>query len=176
MSGHVFVDESKHGEFLLIASVVLPADVTSSRKKVQGLVLRGQQRIHMKTESTQRKRLLLGRFTEFGFTATIYRAGTVYKRDLDRREACIGRLVGDLVNAGETLLCLESDETLDARDKRQLYNLTRQHQCQDKLRYQHQRAAQEPLLAIPDVIGWAWAKGGEWRRLAEPMVTRVIDV
>jgi hypothetical protein len=34
----------------------------------------------------------------------------------------------------------------------------------------------EPLLAIPDGIGWAWARGGDFRRRAQPMVVDVIDV
>lgn len=42
--------------------------------------------------------------------------------------------------------------------------------------YLHERAAQEPLLAIPDVIGWAWARSGDWRRRALPLVESVIDV
>jgi len=36
--------------------------------------------------------------------------------------------------------------------------------------------AQEPLLAIPDAIGWAWARGADWRRRARALVSDVIDV
>jgi hypothetical protein len=34
----------------------------------------------------------------------------------------------------------------------------------------------EPLLAIPDAVGWAWARGGDWRRRAQPMIGEVIDL
>jgi hypothetical protein len=44
------------------------------------------------------------------------------------------------------------------------------------LEFRHERAAQEPLLAVPDGIGWAWARGGDFRRRARPMVVDVIDV
>ncbi|WP_228516893.1 hypothetical protein [Curtobacterium sp. VKM Ac-1376] len=32
----------------------------------------------------------------------------------------------------------------------------------------------EPLLALPDAVGWAWAKGGDWRRRCPTELT-VID-
>ena len=44
-----------------------------------------------------------------------------------------------------------------------------------RLQYRHERAAQEPLLAIPDAIGWAWARGAGWRR-ARALVSDVVDV
>lgn len=176
MEQHVFVDESKARNFLLIASVMLPAGVTAARRDVRALVLPGQRRIHMKTESDARRRVLLSKFEEFGFTATIFRAGAAHKRELDRREACLRQLVAQLAGGGDTILCLESDETLDDRDRRQLYGFARDAGCAERLRYHHARAAQEPLLAVPDVIGWAWAKGGDWRRRTDGLVVDVIEV
>jgi hypothetical protein len=32
------------------------------------------------------------------------------------------------------------------------------------------------LLAIPDAIAWCWAKGGDWRRRIESVVTDVREV
>jgi hypothetical protein len=87
----------------------------------------------------------------------------------------LGRLVGDIAEAGHTDLCLESDESLDATDRRHLARMTRDAGCPG-VRYHHNRAAQEPLLAIPDAIGWAWARGGDWRRRVGPLVIEVIDV
>lgn len=173
---HVFVDESKAGGFLLIASVMLPADVAVARRDVRALVLPGQKRLHMKTQSEPRKRMILSRFQALGYSATVYRAGPDFKRELDGREACLERLVADLAGGGDALLCLESDESLDARDRNQLYRFVRQYDCADELRYRHALAAQEPLLAIPDGIGWAWARGGDWRRRTAGMVVDVVDV
>jgi hypothetical protein len=45
-----------------------------------------------------------------------------------------------------------------------------------RLRYEHQRASAEQLLAIPDAIAWCWVKGGHWRRQIEPAVTSVRTV
>lgn len=173
--GNVFVDESKARDYLLIASVVLPIDVTAARKDVRALVLSGQRRIHMKSESDTRRRVILTAFEEHGFTATIYRAGTTYKTDLDRRAACLKQLVDDIAACGHSTLCLESDESLNKQDRRHLARMVRAAGCPD-LHYLHDRAAQEPLLAIPDAIGWAWARGGTWRRRVRPLVLDVIDV
>lgn len=174
MAGHAFVDESKSRGYLLVASVVLPGELGASRRAIRDLMLPGQKRLHMKSEGMAQRKKILAAFAEMGFTATIYRAGEAYQTDLARREACLERIVGDIVNAGQTYLCLESDETLDARDRRQLAALTRA-SGPAALQYRHERAAQEPLLAIPDAIGWAWARGGDWRRRVRALVSEVID-
>ena len=41
----------------------------------------------------------------------------------------------------------------------------------DSLRYDHLRATAEPLLWVPDAVAWAWCRGGQWRRSAEPLIT-----
>lgn len=176
MGGHVFVDESKSRDYLLVASVVLPGELGATRKAIRDLLLPGQKRLHMKSEGEAQRKRILAAFAEMGCTATIYRAGAAYQTDLARREKCLERVVADILNAGHTFLCLESDETLNARDRRQLATLTRAIGPAVTLHYRHERAAQEPLLAIPDAIGWAWARGADWRRRARPLVNGVIDV
>lgn len=176
MGGHVFVDESKSRGYLLVASVVLPGELGTSRRAIRDLMLPGQKRLHMKSEGMAQRKRILAALAELGLTATIYRAGGEYKTDLARREACLARLVVDILQSGHTFLCLESDETLDARDRRQLAALIRPDGTTAALRYRHERAAQEPLLAVPDAIGWAWARGGDWRRRARALVNGVVDV
>jgi len=176
VGGHVFVDESKSRGYLLIAAVVLPRELAVTRRAVRDLLLPGQKRLHMKSEGMAQRKSILAAFTQMGFAATIYRAGATFKTDLQRREACLNGIVTDILSAGHTFLCLESDETLDARDRRQLAALTRAAGADFAFEYRHARAAQEPLLAVPDAVGWAWARGGEWRRRTQPLVSGVIDV
>lgn len=64
MTVHVFVDESKGRDYLLIAAVVMPADVTQARKDIRTLVLPGQRRLHMKGESDSRRRKILESFRQ----------------------------------------------------------------------------------------------------------------
>ena len=73
------------------------------------------------------------------------------------------------------MLVLEQDDTLVVSDRRLLYRPTREAGCPD-LRCEHRRAAVEQLLPLPDAIAWCWAKGGDWRRRIEPVVTDVREV
>jgi len=41
------------------------------------------------------------------------------------------------------------------------------------VRYVHRKPSTEPLLAIPDASAWSWAKGGDWRRRIDPLITDV---
>ena len=144
MSSHIFVDETKDRDYLLVASAYVSSDIDELRKLMRALVLRGQRRVHMKKESEPRKRAI----------------------------ACLGALVVDAAHLDNPLLVLEQDDSLLDWDRRQLYALTREAQV-PLLRYEHRRASVEQLLAIPDAIAWCWAKGGDWRRRIEPAVTTV---
>lgn len=174
-SGLVVVDESKAKGYLLVAACVLPADVVAARKQLRELIMPRQSRVHMKTESAPRRREILTALERLEVQATIYRAGASYRTDIARRRACLERLVGDIAGTCERLV-LESDETQDQRDRRDLIELIRAAGCHGTLSYDHLRATSEPLLAIPDAVAWAWARGGDWRRRVTPLVRLVIQV
>lgn len=73
-------------------------------------------------------------------------------------------------------MTIEQDDGLVRHDNRWLIEATRATGQRDALRYEHQRASVEPLLAIRDVAAWAWTKGGEWRRRVEPIIAAVRTV
>ncbi len=175
MSSHVFVDESKRRGYLLVASVVVPGDLDPTCRMLRGLVLPGQRRLHMKDESEPRKRSIATAIAVSGTQATIYDAGRRYDTEWERRSACIRALVAEAAQRGDAMLILEQDDTLIAADRKLLYRAARDEGCPD-LRYEHRRAAAEQLLALPDAIAWCWAKGGDWRRRVEPIVTNVREV
>jgi hypothetical protein len=173
---HIFVDETKRRGYLLVASVVVPAELDSVRKVLRGLVLPGQRRLHMKDESDQRRRSIATAITVSGITATIYDAGRRYGNERERRAACLHALVIDAARRGDAMLVIEQDDTLLSRDNQHLIEYTREVSCRDTLRYEHRRASAELLLAVPDAVAWCWAKGGDWRRRIEPVVTDVREV
>ncbi|ODU06422.1 MAG: hypothetical protein ABS81_04765 [Pseudonocardia sp. SCN 72-86] len=176
MNSHVFVDETKHRDYLLVASVVVSAELDVVRKGLRELVLPGQRRLHMKNESDQRKQAIAATIARSGVIATVYDAGRRHRTERERRAACLEALINDCTARGDAVLVLEQDDTLLSWDKQQLITLTRDAGCRDTLRYEHRRAAAEPLLALPDAIAWSWAKGGDWRRRIEPVVTNVRTV
>jgi hypothetical protein len=174
--GQVFVDESKNKDYLLIAVGILPSKFAPARKAIQSLVLPGQSRIHMKTESDSRRKLILSRLAELSFDVTIYRAPNGTGTELERRSKCIEALVMEAANELRTHITLELDTTIESRDRNLLYRSVRTLKVEERLYYRHEKPSVEPLLMIPDAIGWAWARGGSWRKRLETFSLRIIEV
>jgi hypothetical protein len=174
VSRHIFADETKDRDYLLIASVHASSELDELRTLIRSLVLPGQYRVHMRKESDSRKRLIAAAIAGAGVTATVYDAGHRYRDQLDARAACLAAIIDDAPGE-DTILVLEQDESLVVWDRRYLYALTR-HAGLPRMRYEHRRAAAEPLLAIPDAIAWCWARGGDWRRRIAPAVTSIRQV
>ena len=173
MNGHVYLDETKRHSYLVAAAFVLPAVQDELRRVVRGLVLPGQRRLHMKDERE------LPQARHRGCARRRRHPGDGLRRGgpLLHRAAAPSRLpAGRRPGRGDTLLVLEQDDSLVSWDSQQLIELTRAAGCRDTLHYVHRRAADEPLLAIPDAIAWCWAKGGDWRRRIAPTVSAVRSV
>ncbi len=120
VSGHIFVDETKHRGYLIVASVIPPGELDASRKLVRGLVLPGQRRLHMKAESDPRRRTITAAVVDTGIQATVYDAPTRYPTQLHGRAACLRAVVDDAAGRGDSLLVLEQDDTLLAWDNQRL--------------------------------------------------------
>jgi hypothetical protein len=174
--GHVFVDESKAKDFLLVAAVVVPHGVDAARRVMRDLRMPGQSELHMFREKDGTKRTILATIAELGPEVLIYRAPRDGRTELARREVCLRALVAECAVAGHEHLSLDRDETMVQRDNRQVYDAARRAGIGETLRYQHDTAASEPLLAIPDAVAWAWAKGGSWRALCSSIRVTVRDV
>lgn len=175
MSSHIFVDETKHGGYLLVATVHVSADLDDLRRLMRGLVLKGQRRVHMKKESDPRKRAIAAALCGAGVTSTVYDAGKRYRNELNARDACLTALVGDVAELADVRLVIEQDDSLLEWDRRRLYALVRE-SGHPLLHYEHRPAGNEQLLSIPDAIAWCWAKGGNWRKRIQPVVTTVRHV
>lgn len=174
--GHVFIDETKRRRYLLVAAVVEPGELDVVRKVLRRLILPGQRRLHMKDESDPRKRSIASAIVSSGIRATVYDAGRKYKNERERREACLRQLVTDAAQRGDARLVLERDDSLVTSDRRALYRAVRGLGVVDTLAYEHRRPATEMLLALPDAVAWCWAKGGDWRRRVETVITHVHKV
>jgi hypothetical protein len=152
VSGHVFVDETKRRDYLIVAVVVVPEDLDRIRLMLRGLVLPGQRRLHMKDESDPRKRSIATAIAVSGVQATVYDAGRRYRNERERRAACLQAVVEDVARRGDAMLVIEQDDSLVSWDNQHLIALTRAAGCRDVLRYEHRRASAELALAIPDAI------------------------
>jgi hypothetical protein len=88
------------------------------------------------------------------------------------RDACL-ILVEDLASVRAERLVLEREDAALKGDNALLYVQVRKAGIADAPRYDHMRAYEESLLALPDAIVWCWAKGGLWRRRVRPLVETV---
>jgi hypothetical protein len=168
----VYVDETKGAGYVLVAVTV--HDPTTVRRVLRGLILPGQRRLHMNAERDRRRRAILTAVSATRVDATIYDAGRHYRPDPAARAACLAALIGDLAEAGtRTRLVIEQDDSVVLSDRQHLYRLSREARLADLLAYQHMRAHEEPLLALPDVVAWSWVRSREWRRRLGPIVTSV---
>jgi hypothetical protein len=171
---HIFIDESKRRDYLVVAAVVVPADLRALQRAVTELLLPGQRSLHMTDESDGRKTTIAKAIVNAGVEAIVYDAGRSYGTQLQARAACLRLLVDDLAAASDdTLLIIDQDDSLVHSDRQLLYEAVRKIDRADSLRYDHRQRHTELLLGIPDAIAWCWAKGGRWRKLIGPTVGSV---
>lgn len=173
MTKWVYIDETKRSGYVVAAVSV--TDPSAARKVIRSLILPGQHRVHMVRERPARKRQIVDAICSMTVTATIYDAGRHHQSELAARAACLQALLTDL-KGHETYLTIEQDDGLVRYDNQWLIEATRLTGQRDTLRYEHQRAGVEPLLAIPDIAAWCWTKGGEWRQRVDPVVVAVRTV
>ena len=177
MTRHVFLDETKRQGYVVAAAAVPPGDLAPLRSVVRGLVLPGQRRVHMKDERDSQRREMAAALVDAGVEVVIYDAGRRYSTQRRAREECLRAVVTDAAaEAGETRLVREQDDSLVRWDAQRLIELARAAGCRDRLRYDHLRASEEQLLAVPDAVAWCWARGGQWRRRVDPVVRLVRQV
>ena len=175
MSSHIFVDETKRAGYVIAAVTV--SDTEAIRKIVRALVLPGQRRIHMKHEQARRRRVIVSALAAMQVQATVYDAARRYRTDLAARTACLTTLVEDIAaRDSDTRLVIEQDDSVVRADRHDLFQLVRQAGITDRLEYRHQRAYDELLFALPDIVAWSWVRSGEWRRRISPILTNVRTV
>lgn len=175
-SRHIYVDETKQKDYLLVASVHVADNIDTVRGIIRDLLLPGQRYLHMKDENDGRKRTIAAALVAADIKATVYRAGSQHRTHNQRRAACLDGLIRDHAQGPETLLVIDRDESLVSFDNQRLIEYTRAAGCRETLRYEHRSDKTELLLSVPDAIAWCWAKGGQWRTLIGSVVSEVRDV
>ncbi|MFI7519060.1 hypothetical protein OG994_22940 [Micromonospora globbae] len=170
MSAHVFVDETKERGLLIAAAVVPTPNLAPARKVIRGLVLPNQRRIHFHKERDDRRRQIVDAINGIGVQAVILDASDRSNMKA-ARDACLIELVSYAAKINAARLVIERDESTLRADRRLLFDEVQRAGLSGTLRYDHLRAHEECLLAIPDALAWCWAKRGRWRAAVHRMVT-----
>lgn len=180
MSVKMFVDETKAKSYLVVAAAGIHTELQTCGKELRSLILPGQRALHMNSESAPRRRAIadtVARMKGHGIEATIYDAGKRGTTEKDRRARCLGALVTDAAALQtDVRITFDLDETMAGWDRQKMIEFTRAANTQVRITYLHSPRQTEMMLAIPDVIAWCWARGGDWRRRVEPVVTDVRQV
>ncbi|HWG64170.1 MAG TPA: hypothetical protein VG253_20970 [Streptosporangiaceae bacterium] len=175
MSAHLFADESKARGLVLVAAAVMPRDLAPMRALVDSLRLPRQRRLHFSSERDDRRKQIINRFTAAGVGAVVYDASG-WRDAKAARDAAVARLADDAAKMGASLVILERDDSAVEADRRIIRERLLHAGCHDRVSYDHRRAHEECLLAIPDAIAWCWAKGGRWRERSERLLREVVKL
>lgn len=168
MTKHAFVDESFKRSYTVAAAVMSAADVNNARGVIRALLRPRQLRIHFTKESDARRSLILDALETLDLRAWLY---VVTGPSRHPRDACLAHMIPDLAGEGVTRLVIERDESLVHAERQMLYELTRKHA--PEMSYEHMRAREDPLLAVPDAIAWCWTKGGRWKARVSAYSTEI---
>lgn len=173
---HIYIDETKRAGYVMAATAV--PDPVAARKMIRGLVQPGNRRLHMVDERPRNRPGIVVALVSSGIEVSIYDAARRYRTDRAARAACLTALVEDLAgeNGEDVRLVIEQDDSLVSYDNQVLIEATRATSQRGTLRYEHQHAHAEPLLALPDVAAWCWARSNDWRRTIAPILTSVRTV
>jgi hypothetical protein len=173
---HAFVDESQRSARYYIAAAVLgPDHLKASRQRMRGLLLPNQPEIHFNREKPARQRALVDAVARMPVEVLVYH-GACGRHSEPTRQKCLARLVADLLDRRAHQLVIDSREERDLHDRHTLYRIGGNHPHGHALAHRHCPSTSEALLWIPDIAGWYFGAGGDWRRRIEPIIKESIDI
>lgn len=155
-----FVDETLwaprtgRGCYVLAASIVAHAELEPARRRLVGLLLARQRRLHWRDESVPRKRKIAASVADAAarHLVVVGRPMDPARQERARRK-CLEHLLHLVADAGVRQVVLEArTPRLDRRDMTLIEALRGRRAMPGTLRVALQRAETEPLLWLPDVI------------------------
>ena len=174
MSSQIFVDESKDKGFLLAASSISCADIGRLQSEISSLLLRRQVRIHFRREQEARRLRILEALTTAGRIRTVVFDATRFDSMKAGRVAAITRMADYAAAVRASRIVIESDDSAAEQDRKVIRRQLAAAGLDGIVGVDHCRACEVPLLAVPDVVAWCYAKGGIWRQRAEPLISDVV--
>jgi len=166
-----FIDESKDPKYIVACTFIDSHSADAARRVLRSLLLRGELRLHFKSERATRRAQLLSAMASLQTRSIIYVGN--HRRHSDSRRAALETLIDDAIALNAERLVLETDDSTMAADRRIIASRLRS--APSTLRYEHLRAREEPLLWVSDAVAWCW-QHRDWRPRVLPLVTQVRKV
>ena len=165
MGTTMYIDESIRREFHLIGCVVADSRKHEIRRELRSLRMKRQRSIHMRKEGHKRREVIFRGIFDLEFITFIAIAPQTISRD-QRRTACIRELIkiGSTLDVGQFIF---EASTQNSHDRQTLAGLA---YATD---YIHLPPHAEPLLWLPDIVGWGWGRDAATRALLAPKVQEI---
>ncbi|UOT08443.1 hypothetical protein MPY17_39975 (plasmid) [Rhodococcus opacus] len=164
---HAFADESRRGDYLVCAATIAPADLTDARKALKALRAPKAARIHMSHDSRRAHEIIRG-VVALDVQAHLYVARLHGRPERRARDEALAAMVTDLDTMGVRQLWLESCD--QDRQDRHVIRTALMASSGPGFPFRHALPTSEPMLWVPDVIAWAWGKGGHHRKAVADLV------
>lgn len=169
----IYLDESvRAGRYLLAASETDAPGAAQVRRALGDIVLSGQRRLHFKSESAARRRVILGAIVELPVSVTVLTCRGL--GEAASRRLLLGALTRIIQSdIRESTLFIERVDGSVALDQSAI---TSARQPDPVLTWHHLAPHEDPALWVSDAVAWAVGAGGDWRRRIEPVVRDVIEI
>lgn len=120
-----------------------------------------------------RQNLIVNCVVSLGSKVTIYCAKpSEHQGHSGARDACLKALAADGVRSGLDRVMLDRNDSYLQRDRHSIIRGTESAGAKRvPFTYEHCRRHEEPLLWVPDVVGWCYARGNPWRQRVLPITT-----
>jgi hypothetical protein len=164
----IFLDESKNRKYVVAATFLPPRGIFDSEKFLRSLLLPGQRRLHFTREGERRRKILLTAMGKLDIQVAIWQVSG--RPEGLARTMCITSIAQSALELNAESLVLETDESIEASDRRLLFELSSAADKGRQLAFQHSAPHHQPLLWVSDAIAWCYAKGGMWAERASPLV------
>jgi len=170
MGTRYLIDETKAKGYMVVVVTCPDERVRELRAAVSALLMSGQRSLHMKSEGGARRKIIADAVAASALDVLLVDASRGPGKEHERRARALGALVEQIAGV-DAHLVFDRDDTMERFDRRLLSAVP------PHLRpaYVHLQRHEDLLLALPDVIAWCWARGGEWRRRLDPLPIRVVE-
>lgn len=167
-----FIDETQEGRYRLVVVAIPESDVASAKSTLETLRLRGQKRIHMAKESDRRRRQIITALSGIpSWEAYVIESAPRRRITRETRQELFLLAAQHPFWSNLNLVIVE-DSNERERDKKVLAWLNRY--GSHRFDYRFEKPSQDQGLWLPDIVGWAVAKGGSWKTQLGDRVTILV--
>jgi hypothetical protein len=151
------LDESVRQSYLLCAVAIESQHVRVCRKELQAMCRPGQRRIHFANERPDRRRQLLASMTGFPLEIYFFEPSGPH---VSARRSCLQDALATFADEAVVRWVMESGDAENDRDRQTASLMAEKVTWLSTIHLEHLKPFEEPLLWVPDAIGWAHGASG----------------